>query len=91
MVGRLRGKTEFASGTIRCRRVFLQPLLRRLDLDVRCADGTSIIGEAYVRIDERELREFEREFAADVRNLQASPGPVEEAAEATPRRDTPSQ
>jgi hypothetical protein len=86
-VGRLRGKTEFATGTVRCRGVFLQPRLRRLDLDVHCADGASIIGRAYVQSDERELRKFEREFAADVRNL--SPAPDEDAAGATPRRDAP--
>jgi hypothetical protein len=85
-VGQLGGKTELASGTIQWRPVFLQPRLRRLDLDVHCADGTSIVGGAHVQIDERGLRKFEREFATDIRNLRSNEAPAERAAETAPRR-----
>lgn len=88
-VGQLRGKTEFTAGMVGCRRVFLQPRLRRLDLSVQCADETSIVGKAYVEIGERKLRKFEREFAADVRGLQPDEGPPDEASRATGARNTP--
>ncbi len=90
-VGRLRGKTEFASGTVRCRPVFLQPGLRCLDLNVRCVDGTSVVGTAYVQLDEREVRRFEREFAADIRHLNSSQAQPDETAETAPRRDAASR
>ena len=88
-IGLLRGKTEFTDGTIRCRLVFLHARLRRLDLDVRCADGASISGRAYVEIDELEMRHFEREFAADVSALR--PGDVEpdEIGQPTAPRNPP--
>ncbi|MFQ5805818.1 MAG: hypothetical protein ACE5I3_05140 [Phycisphaerae bacterium] len=89
-VGRLRGKTEFTAGTLRCRRVFLQPRLRRLDLNVQCADGATIAGTAYVEISERELRKFEREFAADINHLRPDEAqPDEEGATTAPRNVPP--
>ncbi len=90
-VGRLRGKTEFTAGTIRCRRLLLRPRLRRLDLDVRCADGTSISGKAYVEIDARELGRFEHEFAADINELRPGEGESDEPAETTTPRNTQSR
>jgi hypothetical protein len=88
-VGRLRGKTEFAAGTVRCRRVFLQSRTRRLDLDVRCSDGASITGKAIIRIDGRELRHFEREFAADIKSLEADIVQSEESSKPTAPRNAP--
>jgi hypothetical protein len=88
-VGQLRGKTEFRAGTVGYRRVFLQPRFRRLNLNVQCADGTSISGKAYVAIDERELRKFEREFAADIRGLRPEESQPEQAGEPTATRNIP--
>lgn len=84
-VGLLCGKTEFMSGTLRCRPVFLRPHLRRLDLQVQCADGTSISGQVRVEIDERALRKFERDFARDIAELWSDETPPGEAAESTAR------
>lgn len=88
-VGLLRGKTELVAGTVRCRRVLLQPRLRRLDLNVQCADGSSITGQAYVGRDQRELRRFEREFANDVADLCPEGAEADETAETTIPRGAP--
>ena len=65
-VGHLKGKVAFTSGTVRCRKVLLKGALRRLELDVRGEDGTHIVGAAFVEADAREVRTFERRYAADV-------------------------
>jgi len=65
-VGHLKGKVTFTSGTVGCRKVFLKGALRRLELDVHGEDGTHIVGTAFVEADARELRTFERRYAADV-------------------------
>jgi hypothetical protein len=87
-IGLLRGKTEFTDGTVRCRRVFLYPRLRRLDLDVRCADGASVSGKAYVEIDEREMHRFEQDFAADVKRFSPAEGEPEGIGQPTAPRTT---
>ena len=68
-VGRLKGKTAFASGTVRVRDVWFSPHLLRIDLDVRCADETHITGTAYVEAMAHEVQAFERRFAADIGRL----------------------
>ena len=88
-VGRLSGRTEFTKGTIRFRRVLLQSRLRRLDLNLRCADGATITGKAYVETDDRELRRFEREFAADVNALHPDEVPPDVLGEPTAPRGSP--
>ena len=65
-VGHLKGKVTFTSGAIQCRKVFLNGALRRLELDVRGEDGTHIVGTAFIETDPREIRTFERCYAADV-------------------------
>ena len=65
-VGHLKGKVAFTSGTIRCRKVLLKGALRRLELDVYGEDGTHIVGTAFIEADAREVRTFERRYAADV-------------------------
>jgi hypothetical protein len=69
VVGRLKGKTAFESGTIRSRRRPLEGARRDLTLDVQCADGTQLTGRALIAPDARELRAFQRRYAGDVQRL----------------------
>ncbi len=85
-VGHLRGKVPFTSGTVRCRKVLLKGALRRLELDVRGEDGTHIVGTAFVKADPREVRTFERRYAADVSLLgPPSSQPARPDGETAPR------
>ena len=70
VVGRRRGKTEFAGGSVR---TWTLPLARRLriELDARCADGTTLRGRAVLRDDDGTLRRFLRDYAGDVAALGA--------------------
>jgi len=85
-VGHLKGKVPFTSGTVRCRKVLLKGALRRLGLDVRGEDGTHIVGTAFVEADRREVRTFERRYAADVSLLgPPSSQPTRPDGETAPR------
>jgi hypothetical protein len=66
VVGELAGKSCLASGTVRYQRVPLQSKFRKLTIDARCADGTVIRGNAYVRADVHAVRDFAWRYAADV-------------------------
>lgn len=83
-LGHLAGRTDFVSGTVRYRKVWLRRNLCRLEVDVRCADGTEITGQACLERKPREMRAFERRFAADVAELRA---PTLDAGQ--PRRTGP--
>jgi hypothetical protein len=65
-LGQLAGKTEFVSGSVTVRAVWLARDRRRLAFDLRCADNTHIGGEVEVREVQSELSMFERQFAADI-------------------------
>lgn len=76
-VGRLRGKTEFASGSVKLSTGRLNRNQHEIDLDVECADGTKIIGKARLRVSDDELRIFLMQHAGDVAALDAAtPGPT---------------
>lgn len=89
-IGQLAGRTGFVGGVIRCRKRWWKPGERRLELDVRCDDGTRIHGRADVREDARRVHAFEREFAADVAGMEwqsasrTGSGPVEAAGSSQP-------
>ncbi len=86
-VGALAGRSDFLTGTIQRRPVWFNPRLERLQLDVRCQDGTQISGQALLRRDARPVQSIEREFAADVRLLRPTPAD-EERAGSTPLRSS---
>jgi hypothetical protein len=71
-VGRLSGKAEFVEGTAAIDTALLRPGTRELHIDVRCADGTRIVGQARLRQSEEELRSFLQSHAADVAALDAA-------------------
>lgn len=75
-VGRLRGKTEFTSGSVQLSTSRLNPRQRQLRLvDVQCADGTRLDGIAGLRESEDELRVFLLQHAGDVAALDSgAPG-----------------
>jgi hypothetical protein len=84
-IGALAGRSDFVGGTLRCRSVFLAPRLRRLDLDLRTADGAEIVGRATIGEAPREVLALEREFAGDVAQLAPPTSqPAEQDAEAPP-------
>ncbi len=85
-VGKLRGKTVFTTGRVRVRRTWWQRR-PRLELDVRCDDGTTITGWAYPGSDTLALARFTREHATDVALLQSSTG--QDAGGATGPRAMP--
>lgn len=84
-VGRLKGKTAFASGTVRVREVWFSPHLLRIDLDVRCADETYITGTAYVERIPHEVQAFERRYAADIGRLATTQPALTEERETADR------
>jgi hypothetical protein len=88
-VGHLRGKVALTSGTVRCRKVLLNGALRRLELDVCGEDGTHVVGRAFVEAAPREVRTFERRYAADVSLLgPASSQPARPEGQTAPRPPT---
>jgi len=87
-VGVLAGRSDFLAGTIRRRPVWFDRRLERLELDVRCEDGTHISGHAVVRRDARPVQSVEREFAGDVRLLRSADSEPDRSA-ATPLRSSP--
>lgn len=95
VVGQLRGKTLFRSGSLSVRRRFLERARRELTLDLQCADGTQLTGRALIDPDPRELRAFQRRFAGDVQKLAppetqpASSEPAELPAETAERPQVP--
>lgn len=76
-VGDLRGRTDFAGGSLHCQEVWLAPRFRQMDLNVHCADGTVIRGRALVEDLPAEVRMFEREYAGDVQTLAPESQPTE--------------
>ncbi len=76
-VGRLRGKTEFASGKVKLRTGRFNKNQHEIELEVECADGTKISGTAKLRASDDELRVFLMQHAGDVAALDAAtPGPT---------------
>ena len=68
-VGALAGRTDFNAGQIRCRKPWYAPKRRQLEFDVRCTDGSRIIGQATVEDGPRTVRAFERDYAADIAQI----------------------
>lgn len=86
-VGRLSGKAEFVEGSAAIDAALLRPGTRELHLDVRCADGTRIVGQARLRESEDELRAFLQTHAADVAAIDAAENPDSAlAGDPTPQR-----
>jgi hypothetical protein len=86
-VGRLSGKTTFTAGTVAIERPLLQPGVRELNIDARCADGTRVVGRALLRESTDELRLFLLMHAADVAALDsAQQPPTSLAGDTTPQR-----
>jgi hypothetical protein len=84
-LGALAGRSDFAEGTVRYRRVLLAPRMRQLDVDIRTQDGAGISGRAYLEESPPGVESFEREFSADVASLAASqPTPAGSTDEAEP-------
>jgi len=71
-LGALAGRSDFAEGTVRYRRVPLAPRMRQLDVNIRTQDGAEISGRAYLEESATGVESFEREFAADVASLSTS-------------------
>lgn len=71
-LGHRAGRTDFVSGTVTFKKLWLRPQKRKVCLDVVCDDGTAIRGQAVVVEAATTLQSIEREFAADVANLTAS-------------------
>lgn len=66
-VGALRGKASFQDGVVRVRDPWWAPgHFRKVELEVRCSDGTTIAGEALVEEVAHELRVFEQRYGGDV-------------------------
>lgn len=80
-LGALAGRSDFVAGTLRVRPVLFSPRLHRVDLNVRCDDGTEISGTAIVEDVPRQVQIFEREFAADVARLSISDLPQAASSE----------
>lgn len=78
-IGHRAGRTDFASGTVTFKKVWLRPQKRKVELDVVCKDGTTIQGEAVVMEAAATLQALEREFAADVAGVTHSDTPHETA------------
>ena len=76
-IGRRAGRTDFVSGTVTFKKVWLRPRQRKVELDVVCEDGTTIQGEAVVVEATTMLQTLEREFAADVASVTLSDMPRE--------------
>jgi len=68
-LGALAGRSDFAEGTVRYRKVPLAPRLRRLDVNVRTQDGAEITGRAILETSPTAVESFQREFAADIASL----------------------
>lgn len=74
-IGALRGKTEFAGGTVKIRRPTLSRGRTEVEIDATCRDGTRVQATARIVESESELRTFLRRHAADVAALDASATP----------------
>ena len=83
-LGALAGRSDFASGTVRYRRVPLAPRMRQLDVDIRTQDGATISGRAYLEDSVPAVESFEREFSADVASLTPTPAPADAADDSGP-------
>jgi hypothetical protein len=80
-LGALAGRSDFAAGTVRYRRVPLAPRMRQLDVDIRTQDGAEIRGRAYLEDSVPAVESFEREFSADVGSLSTSQPAQTDAAD----------
>jgi hypothetical protein len=88
-VGELRGKAMFTAGSVRVSPVWLAPHQRRLELSLRCDDGTGISGAVVVEAAPAELHSFQRRYAADIALLEpAAEQPSERTKNTGPRRST---
>lgn len=65
-VGQLAGRTDLVGGTVRIRNTWLSKGKRRLDIDLRCEDGTTIRGRAILENAPGPIRAFEKEYELDV-------------------------
>lgn len=68
-VGRMRGKAVITHGTVRLQDNLWTLGQPRVDLDVRCDDGTRISGSARPTLSGQELGAFRRRYAADIAAL----------------------
>ena len=84
-IGALRGKTEFAGGSVKIRRGTLSRERTEVEIDATCRDGTRVQATARIVESESELRTFLRRHAADVAALDATATPTG----ATPAGPTP--
>jgi hypothetical protein len=90
-VGQRAGRTDLIAGTVCVRDVWLTPRFRKVDLNMRCEDGTEIEGHALVEGAASEVRAFERQYAADIRLLapaESQPAGEPGAPAPTARRST---
>ncbi len=85
-VGDLKGKTTFTGGTIEVSGVWLRPGWRRLDLALRCDDGTEINGRAFLQEMPAEVQAFERRYAGDIALLTPAPSQPAEGEATTEAR-----
>ncbi len=84
-LGALAGRSDFAEGTVRYRRVLLAPRMRQLDVSIRTQDGAEISGQAFLEESPTGVESFEREFSADVASLSTSqPAPSSSADDSGP-------
>ena len=68
-VGELHGNAEFDAGRAWCKHVLLRSNVAKLELRLRCADGSEIVGHARIRRNVRALHAFERQNAAELEQL----------------------
>lgn len=68
-VGQRAGKTFFEGGSIELKREFSDAGAESLHLDLRCDDGSRVVGKAYPVAAGHEFTAFERRYAADVVQL----------------------
>lgn len=69
LVGQLAGRANSTSGTLEVANVWLAPDRRKLTLDVACDDGTRLTGQLLATQRPEDVAALEREFAADVAQL----------------------
>jgi hypothetical protein len=72
-LGKLAGRSDFASGTLSYRDVPFRHRLRHLKVDLRTEDGAVITGAATLEESPKAVESIEREFAGDVASLQRLP------------------
>ncbi len=80
-IGKLAGRSDFTDGNVQFRNLPFVPQARRLNLDVRTADGARLVGSAVLEYDSRAVAALRREFAADIATLRPPPCEPDDAGE----------